>query len=318
MDHVTQFRGLLFSVAFYTALCLMSPETFSQEITAVKLAVWGERGGRAGQFADPQSISVDPAGFLYIADTGNHRIQKLSSAGDPVAEIGGFGWEKEQFREPVDVSARNGLDVFIADCANGRIERYDKDLHYLATFRPSEAWEEHLRFEYPCSVCLSNQGELFCLDEENRRVLKLDVQGQPQISFGDFDAGEGRLLRPRRIFVTSADRVCVTDQDGGRVAVFDIHGNFLYTMGEGLLAQPLGMAEMSGARLVVADPESRCVLVFRPNGTIAARIGGEDSAVHFARPVDVACWRDRMYILDQSRCTVDVFRWTKIGDADSR
>ena len=269
------------------------------------VATWGERGNGPVQFRDPEGISAGPDGFLYVADTGNNRIQKLSASGAFVTEMGGFGWEKEQFDGPVALSARNGLDVFVADHNNGRIERYDKDLHYLGSLGASEEWAEHLRFGFPLGADISSQGELFCLDGENRRVLKLDVLGTPQIAFGDFDAGEGRLVEPQRVLVPGDGRVYVSDTDDKRVAVFDVHGNYLFSFGTRILNRPMGMAR-HGSFLLVADAEKRKVLIFR-GAEHVGNIGGV--GILFEEPADVAVWRNRVYILDRRRCVIDVFQW---------
>src|SRR5688572_5952508 len=41
-----------------------------------------------GQFWSPQGVAVDEQGNVYVADTRNHRIQKLSPQGDPLAMWG--------------------------------------------------------------------------------------------------------------------------------------------------------------------------------------------------------------------------------------
>lgn len=267
------------------------------------LASWGGRGNGPGMFREPEGISAGPSGRLYIADTGNNRIQILGGRGDFIGEIGGYGWEREQFDGPVAVSARNGLDVFVADYNNGRVERYDKDLHFLASFVSSTEWQEHLQFGFPMGVDISSQGELFCLDGENRRVLKLDVLGEPHVSFGDFDAGEGRLKEPRRILVPGNGRVYVSDED--RIAMFDVHGNYLSSLGRAWLGRPAGMAFLEGC-LLVADALRGSVMVFREDAPVGS-FGG--TGIRFDEPVDVAAWRNLVYVLDRGRCTVDVFEW---------
>ena len=269
------------------------------------LGSWGARGDRPGEFQDPVGISADPSGRLYIADTGNNRIQVLSVMGEFLGEIGGYGWESEQFDGPVALSARNGLDVFVADYNNGRIERYDKDLHYLASFVSSIDWPEHLQFGFPLGVDISSQGELFCLDGENRRVLKLDVFGEPQLSFGDFDAGEGRLLDPRRITVSGEGLVYISDVEGGHIVVFDVHGNFLTSLGAEKLERPLGLAIYHG-NILIADDAKRKIMVFRQN-VLIGEFGG--LGVRLEKPVDVAVWQDRIFVLDRSKCAVDIFEW---------
>ena len=38
---------------------------------------WGEEGTGHGQFKDPRGIAAGPTNEIYVADTGNHRIQKF-------------------------------------------------------------------------------------------------------------------------------------------------------------------------------------------------------------------------------------------------
>lgn len=39
------------------------------------LTKWGSKGGDDGQFTTPEGIAVDAAGNVYVADTGNDRVQ---------------------------------------------------------------------------------------------------------------------------------------------------------------------------------------------------------------------------------------------------
>jgi tripartite motif-containing protein 71 len=271
---------------------------------------FGGKGSEPGRLNGPRAIRIDPAGRIYVADTGNQRIQKFDSLGNPLAAVGGFGWGSEQFNEPVSVWAGNGLDVFVADYDNGRIERYDRNLHAIATLRSSDEWAESLRFDFPLDVFFTPQSELFCLDGENRRVLKLDPRGEPQVSFGGLDSGEGRLTGPARLLVTAGNRVLVTDADEGRVVLFDSYGNFLDAFGEGVLDRPAGMAESpNGKLLFVCDAGNRRVHVFR--GVAYDGSFGEESVPDgaFGTPVDAACWADRLYVLDRSGSEVLMFRW---------
>jgi hypothetical protein len=51
--------------------------------TGQELHVWGDQGDRTGHFYFPQGIAVGPAGSIYVADTGNNRIQILQSRISP-------------------------------------------------------------------------------------------------------------------------------------------------------------------------------------------------------------------------------------------
>jgi hypothetical protein len=265
------------------------------------LATWSGADS-LGEFLNPSGLDVDPSGFVYLADTGNERIVKLDPSGKAEAWIGGFGWNQNQFNRPVAISAPNGLDVFVADFMNHRIQRFDKDLHYLATLQPEDDWPEDLRFESPGDIRLSGQGELFCLDIQNRRVVKFDVQGRPQSAFGGYDAGEGRLEKPERILLTG-DRVFVSD--ARRIAVFDLHGNHLSDWGSDMLDEPAGMADF-GDQIGIADRVKRMVYFFRDGAPINVVWS---MPVAFKEPVDLGRFGDRLYILDRVQGIL-LFQWT--------
>ena len=259
--------------------------------------------------SEPSSLSVSPDGSLFIADTDNNRIIKLNVNGRFVKQMGGFGWEKEQFNSPVAVSAENGLDVFVADYYNNRIERYDKDLHYLASFSSGESWPDDLAFGFPLDVGISSQGELFCLDGENQRVLKLDVLGNPQISFGDYDSGEGWISQPGHLTVSRYERIFVTDEDKAEIIAFDLHGNFLFTFGRGIFQKPAGMTEYGTDLFIIADSGRKQVMILYKYLKLINEISGSsENGFLFKEPVDVAVWKDRLYVLDRKRDAVDVFR----------
>lgn len=303
---------LRLSLFFQMILVIPSPGQETRIRVPVRyLASWGGPGTGESEFRSPLDLDVDPSGCLYIADTGNQRIQKLDPSGRYLTEIGGFGWDAEQFDGPVSVWAANGLDVFVADHSNHRIQRFDKDLHFIGEFTSSDNAPDYLQFGYPLDAALSAQGELFCLDGENRRVLKLDIAGEPQMSFGDYDSGEGRLIDPSRIMISRSDNVYVSDREGGEVAVFDPLGNFLHTFGRTLLTHPAGMCESGRELILIADPLQKRIFCFNKPGFPAGSfqlppITGQV----FREPVAVASRKNRVYVLDKSRCVIDCFEWT--------
>ncbi|MBN1894948.1 NHL repeat-containing protein [bacterium] len=277
------------------------------------LASWGEAGSGPGQFKAPEGLDVDPSGNLYVADTGNNRIQKWDAAGNCLASVGGFGWDREQFDRPVAVCAGNGLDVFVADYGNGRIERYDKDLHFLASLTSSDSWPLALRFGFPRDVGLSDQGELLCLDGENRRVLKLDILGSPLRSFGDFDSGEGSLSDPFRMLITR-NSIWISDRDDPSIVLYDTHGNFLRRTVAGSVPEPAGMTGLED-ELVLAVGRSGEWLVFSENGGMIGRPKLEGFLYsQFREPVDAAFWKGRLYILDRMSCSIMLFQMTHRGE----
>ena len=52
---------------------------------------FGMKGSANGQFNNPRDIAIDSQGLVYVADLGNHRIQKFTPNGKFVAQFGSYG-----------------------------------------------------------------------------------------------------------------------------------------------------------------------------------------------------------------------------------
>ena len=73
--------------------------------------------------SSPSGIITDTSGNVYVANTGNNRIQKFTSGGKYLSSIGEFGRGKENFNLPVDVNIDSKDNIFVADKGNNRIQK---------------------------------------------------------------------------------------------------------------------------------------------------------------------------------------------------
>ena len=269
---------------------------------------YGAEGDEPGELNEPLAIALDPEGNIYIADTGNNRIQKFDKLGNFLKQVGGFGWEKEQFDRPVDVCAKTGLDVFVADYNNERIERYDKDLNYISSYYSDESLGETLQFGFPLAIDISNHGELFFLDGENMRAMKINSFGEPELSFGDFRWGEGKLDQPYQLVVTDNDNVFISDQSANRIAVYDYFGNYTGELGRETLVAPRGLTSDALGRVWIADAGNHCICLFDAQGHLLFSFGSKGQKIgSFENPNDVAVSNGNVYVLDAGNSRVQVF-----------
>lgn len=218
---------------------------------------------RFGNFSNPRGISIAPTGLVYVVDTGNNKVKVYSATGDSVREIGGYGWGQLEFDRPYDVAAGAGLNFYVADYGNHRIQRFDKDLNYISTLYTRDNEDPTQRFGYPTSAAVSRLGDLFLLDNENIRVVKVNTFSTIERRFGGIDAGKGRLKNPRQLGVTGRDLVCVLDEQ--RIVVFDNFGNYVRTIGQGVLDGARGMTADRDTIYVANDME---ILLFTSEGKL--------------------------------------------------
>ena len=162
--------------------------------------VAGNRNGLAKEalFAGPTAIGVDNSatGGLYIADTLNHSIRKISfnnqvetiagksTPGTNVfASDGKIDLEKLLLNSPRGVVTDNGGNFFVADTDNHAIYYVDitKRKVNIIAGEPGKSGKENglgrsARFKRPSAMALSTDGRLLTVaDEDNNRVRLIDI-----------------------------------------------------------------------------------------------------------------------------------------------
>ncbi len=253
-----------------------------------------------GHFVNAKGISVDPEGSIYVADTGADLLLRFNSSGDSTGEVGGYGWGEYQFDMPYDVCASNGVEIYVADYNNNRIERFDRTLANVASLSTDQSNDDSKRFGYPSGVAVSRLGDLFICDDENIRIMKVNTFSTVERTFGGYGEGAGTLTMPRQVSIGPNDDVFVSDK--GRVAVFDNFGNYLGSIGSGLLHNPTGIGVGDG-KLGVCDTDT--LYFFKFDGRLIAKFSGNDifgaKIKHFN---DVSIKGNSVYILTGRRVVV--------------
>jgi tripartite motif-containing protein 71 len=282
------------------------------------LRSFGSTGNGPGQLLHPRGISLDPSGFIYIADTGNHRIQKFDASGRFLGEIGGFGWEPGQFSSPTGLTAREGLNIYVADSQNRRIQRLDRDLNYLSSIPEPE--EKDPAFGFLWDVEVASTGELFVSDAEKEQIWKLTPFGQMDRTFGGFGSARERLDSPAALTLGANNGIYVSDPGNDRVVCYDAFGTYIQSLGGADLRSPQGVALDRAGYLFVADTGGDRLCVFSPQGELLLSLGGPGKGPGSMRsPMDVAVSvEDRVYLLDSGNDRVQVFAIVRHGEPGER
>lgn len=139
-------------------------------------------------FNTPRGLACDAYGNLFVADTGNNQIRKISPdgwvtliAGDPNG-IGGYvNGTSARFRSPWDVAVDTSNNIYVADTTNNciRLIRNDTTYTFAGTTIPGDQYGNGTdgRFRQPRSVCVDASGMLFVADYGNYKIKRITQNG---------------------------------------------------------------------------------------------------------------------------------------------
>lgn len=185
-------------------------------------AVWGGPGSRPGRFNEPRDLDVDGAGNIYVVDSKNHRVQKLSPEGKVLHVWGSKGNGPGQFQDPCGIAVGPDGSVYVADTWNHRIQKFDADGQFLKQWTASDPG-----FWGPRGVAVSPEGQVFVTDTGNKRIVVFTADGDYVRSWGSDGSQPGQLIEPVGIAIDPQGRVVVADTGNHRLQFFEPDGTFV-------------------------------------------------------------------------------------------
>jgi DNA-binding beta-propeller fold protein YncE len=179
----------------------------------------GGADGEPGAFWGPRDVALDAGGRVYVADTGNKRVQVFSPEGEFVAQWGGGGVIPGRFEEPTGLAIGQEGDIYVADTWNRRVQKFSSAYEPLAEW-PIEGWESESVVNKPY-LRVDSQGRVYVGDPEGYRVLVFDEAGQFLMSFGQYGFDMASFTLPLGMAIDGQDNLYVVDSDNSRVLKFE-------------------------------------------------------------------------------------------------
>jgi hypothetical protein len=278
---------------------------------------WGSNGPDEGQFSGPLGIATDASGNVYVADTGNDRIQKFTSAGAFLTEWGTFGSDEGQFHHPSDVATDASGNVYVVDAGNDRIQKFTSDGTFLTKWGSNGSGEDE--FHLPMGIATDSHDDVHVADYHNQRIQKFDSSGNFLATWGGAFVD---FISPMSVAIDSGDNFYVVDNQT-RIQKFDSSGNFLTEWG----SSGSGPGRFNGARRVAIDSHDNVYIAdsfnyriqkFDSAGAFINEWGSfGDGDGQFSEPWGIATdASDNVYVADSGNHRMQKFVPAPAGDPE--
>jgi NHL repeat len=269
--------------------------------------------GAAAQFNNPIGVACDSAGNVYVADTYNHCIRKVTPAGVVTTFAGSAespgnadGTDAARFNYPNGVACDSAGYLYVADTNNhcirkvtpaGVVTTLAGDINN-PTDGHADGTGAAAQFYYPSGVACDSAGNVYVADKNTNCIRKITPAGVVTTLAGNIDTttsgnadGTGidaRFAAPSGVACDSAGNVYVADTDNNCIrkitpagVVTTLAGNINTTTsgnadGPGIDARfygPSGVACDSVGNVYVADSYNHCIRKVTPAGDVTTLAG---------------------------------------------
>lgn len=164
----------------------------------VHISQFGAPGSQAGDFSEPQGLAIDQSTHdVYVADAGNHRVEKFDASGNFIAawgwgvsdgaeqsevcvkecQAGVPGVEPSQFSRPIAIAVDNSSDsskgdVYVADEVNDTVDKFESNGRYLSSLTGGTSGPFHAMY----GVAVDAKGDVWAYDSSGE-VYEFDEGG---------------------------------------------------------------------------------------------------------------------------------------------
>lgn len=268
--------------------------------------------GSIARFFFPNGIALDRAGNIYVADTGNYTLRKITPSGIVTTIAGAAGSSgsvdgtggNARFFQPAGVAVDSAGNIFVADSANYTIRKVTAcgvvtTLAGLAgSLGSTDGAGSDARFSFPAGLAIDSADNLYVADSGNHTIRKITPAGVVSTLAGlagssgstNGTGNAARFFQPSGVTVDDAGNVYVADVNnytirkitpGGAVSTLagsaGTKGNSDGTGSAALFSFPQGVTVDGAGNVYVADTSNFTIRRITPSGFVTTLAGAAGS-----------------------------------------
>src|SRR5436305_730208 len=282
-----------------TEIVMLAPTVALSEppVTAFQ----GGHGTEKGQFDTPRAMAVDSAGNIFVADTGNARIEKFSPTGAFLTTIGSKGGGHGQLADPNGIAIDRSGNIYVAEIdSRHRVQKLGPNGTFVAEWAPELYGSRR--------IAIGPDDSIYVVDQGRNRIVKFNPDGEVLAVWGSGGSDNGQFSDPTSVAVDpSTNKVFVADPINRRIQVFDSNGTFLTKWSVFEWGQPHGFEDLaidSGrGRLYASSANMSTILVFDLHGNRLQTLSPAPPNT-LENPSAIVLAKDKLFVLNTSSARV--------------
>ena len=255
---------------------------------------FADGNGTNASFNYPTGVAVDSSGNVFVSDTDNNRIRKITSAGivstfagnGTAASTDGNG-TNARVSAPQSVVIDSSGNLYVGDFSNNRIRKISPTADVTTLAGGTQGYLDgtgtNARFYNPCGVAVDSSGNVYVADQANQRIRKITsagvvstIAGNGTAAFADGTGTNARFSNPYGITVDPLGNVFVSDLANQRIRRITSTGVVTTIAGTGSLTFNDGngiLATFTNPRHLLIDSTGTMYVVDQGNHRIRKLVG---------------------------------------------
>jgi len=258
------------------------------------------------RFYMPYNVTVDQIGNVYVADTKNHAIRKITSDGvvTTLAGNGKYGFvngvgTNASFAWPDGIAVDKLGNVYVAD-GNNQVIRKITSSGVVTTFAGNSTQgfvdgnSAKASFYWPCGVAVDGVGNIYVADSGNNAIRKIDTNrivttlaGNGNWGFANGSGTNATFSGPEGVAVDRSGNIYVADNANNTIRKITSNGIVTTLAGRGgwensfsngvganaTFLSPSGVAVDESGNVYVADAGNNAIRKITSNGIVTTLAG---------------------------------------------